>query len=135
MIQNGVDPRVYGVQNCGPSTARRYTLSFESANIPAGAIVDVVKFPQVIFRSERLFIPSSIAPDFSIVSITIGNRPQYAASGAVPAEMFTEVAINNELGMDTAQPGVQIILQVRNDALEAKTFRAAMIGAVVETCC
>lgn len=132
LVQQGVDPRVYAMQNQCPTEARRYTLSFQQT-IAAGATVDVIRFPQVVFRGERLFVPSTIAPNFDIVSITIGNRPQFAAAGATPAEIFSEVSINNELGLDTAQPGVQVILQVTNrDAQEAQEFRAVIIGAVVQ---
>lgn len=131
LVQNGVDPRVYAMQNQCPTEARRYTLSF-SQTIAGGATVDVIRFPQVVFRGERLFVPSTIAPNFDIVSITIGNRPQFAAAGATPAEIFSEVSINNELGLDTAQPGVQVILQVTNRDAEEQEFRAVIIGAVVQ---
>lgn len=134
LVANGVDPRVYAVQNSCPTEARRYTLGFSQTNIAFNDTVDIIRFPQVIFRGERLFIPSTIQENFVVVSITVGNRPQFAAAGETPAEIYSEVAINNELGLDTAEPGVQVILQVRNIAAdqEAKDFRGAIIGAVVQ---
>ena len=131
LVANGVDPRVYAVQDQCPTEARRYTLSF-TQTIPAGLTQDVTRFPQVVFRGERLFVPSTIGANFDIVSITIGNRPQFAAAGSMPAEIFSEVSINNELGLDTAQPGVQVILQVSNRTAQDQEFRAVIIGAVIQ---
>lgn len=116
-----------------PTKAREYPLGFLSdAQIAAGAQADVTSRPQIVFRGERLLIPSDIAGQFSVVSIIVGKNPQQVSSVAVPGRVFDERGVGVRLSLDTAQISQDIVLRVQNIGGAAATFRAAIIGAAVE---
>lgn len=83
---------------------------------------------QVIFRPERLVIPSSIAPDFLITDIKVGRNSQFVSSGAVPAVLFAESALGVRLKMDTAQISMFMMISVTNQNLHGKNFQGVLIG-------
>lgn len=111
--------------------ARRMAIGFgPSALAASSAATDVSTLPQVVFRPERLFIPSDIAFDIVVVDVKIGNRSQLVAAGALPGAIFSEVSVDVFTHWDTAEVGNQIVLTVQNiNSAQARTFRAAMLGA------
>jgi len=113
------------------SRARRMAIGFGPTALAASsATTDVSTLPQVVFRPERLFIPSDIAFDIIVVDVKIGNRSQLVAAGALPGAIFSEVSVDVFTHWDTAEVGNQIVLSVANiNTALARTFRAAMIGA------
>lgn len=115
-----------------PTKARRYPLGFVQLAIAAGGTATINAQPQVTFRPERFIVPRSIAPSFVINQIVIGKNPQLVAVGQVPADTFTEDSIDSGLGMDTANVGQLISLQVQNISGGPQDFRATMIGPVIE---
>lgn len=116
-----------------PTRAREYPLGFLSdAPVAAGGIVTVTSRPQIVFRPERLVVPSDIAGQFSIIDVIIGKNPQNVANVAVPARVFDERGVGVRMAMDTAQISQDIAIRVQNISGAAATFRAAMIGASVE---
>lgn len=116
-----------------PRELRDEMLGFDSVtDIPPGETRPVVARPQVIFRGERLVIPSSIAGDFVIEDIRVGNRPMFAASGGNSALVFAEGANGVRLQMTTAQPGIDIVLLASNVSGAARRFRATLIGKGAE---
>jgi len=122
---------VYEVDTSEASAARRLHLGFYEPTIAAGAQVTVPAAPQVIFRPERIIIPSTIAGAVSINNIIIGNRSQLASANQFPGQSLSEVAIGTGMLLDTSQPGVDIQLIVTNISASPIVFEATMIGAVV----
>lgn len=115
--------------------ARRMCIGFgPSALAASSAATDVSTLPQVVFRPERLFIPSDIAFDIVVVDVKIGNRSQLVAAGALPGAIFSEVSVDVFTHWDTAEVGNQIVLTVQNiNTTLARTFRASMLGAAALT--
>lgn len=113
------------------SRARRLAIGFGPTALAASsASTDVSTLPQVVFRPERLFIPSDIAFDIVVNDVKIGNRSQLVAAGALPGAIFSEVSVDVFTHWDTAEVGNQIVLSVANiNTVLARTFRASMIGA------
>ena len=113
---------------------REYPLGFFQSGIGVctGAI-DVVSRPQIVFRGERLVIPSGLtAASFSLIDVKVGNRSQLANSTAVPAQTFTETAVGVRLALDTATVAMDIALVVENITSDNQTFQAALIGTAAQ---
>jgi hypothetical protein len=91
-----------------------------------------VSFPQIVFRPERLVIPSDIAGQFLVNQIIVGKNPQQVSADPIPGRVFDERGVGVRLSMDTAQISQQITLNVTNIGGAPAVFRAAMIGPSVE---
>jgi hypothetical protein len=130
-VPQGFSPTVFQVAQSRANAARRYQLNFVQNNVASGAQVTLQARPQVLFRPERLIVPSQIAPNFEIVDLLIGNRTQLVATANTSAEVFSEVAIGTGLLLDTAQPGIDVILVIQNVVGTTEDFRATFLGAVV----
>lgn len=115
-----------------PTKSREYPLGFPETSILAGDTANVVTFPQIPFRGERLVIPSDIAGLFVIDDIKVGKNSQLVAQNPLPARAFTEVAVGVGLHLDTAQVSQQITLSVRNVSGQTAVFRGMLIGRAVE---
>jgi hypothetical protein len=114
---------------------REFPLGFFQSGIGVGVgTIEVISRPQIVFRGERLVIPSvAVAPFFSLIDIKIGNRSQLVNSTALPAQVFTETAIGIRLSLDTATVAQDISLAVQNiDPVTAHTFQAALIGTAAQ---
>lgn len=128
-----VDPHAVYVDDTQPTKRRRYPLGFDSReDIGPGLGFPVEAWPQTLFRGERLVVPSAIAEDFVLNDIIVGKDSQKVAPDPLPAEVFTEVGVDVNLNLDTAQPGVIITLNVTNIDTDPHRFRAALIGTSVE---
>jgi hypothetical protein len=114
-----------------PGDSRTLMVPFPETNIPSGASRDVIALPQFLFRGERLVIPSDIAGLVVLDDIRVGANSQYGASGGVPGRLFSEVAVGVGFLFDTAQPGIQILLRVRNISGNDVMFRASLLGRSV----
>lgn len=116
-----------------PTKAREYAIGFLSAApVAAGAQVQVVSRPQIVFRGERLLIPSDIAGQFQVDQIIVGKNPQQVSSNPLPGRVFDERGVGVRMQMDTAQISQDMVLLVTNIGGAPATFRAAIIGAAVE---
>jgi len=98
----------------------------------AGQALDIELRPQRLFRSERLVVDSTIAPYFRILDLKIGQQTQFVASGALPATIFTEVAVGVRLKGDTANLGNTIIVSAQNISNATRVFGGAILGTVVD---
>jgi len=117
----------------GPTKAREYPLGFLSdAQIGAGAQARIISRPQVVFRGERLIIPSDIAGQFQVNDIIVGKTSQKVSTTPVPGRVFDERGVGVRMQMDTAQISQDVVLDITNIGGAAATFRAAIIGAAVE---
>lgn len=121
------------VQTREPTRSREYPLGFDTVStVAAGATVDVITRPQVIFRIDRFVVPASIAASFLIVDIKVGKNSQFVASAAVPAETFSNNSFGVRLKGDTAQISQDVLLRVTNISGSALRFFAAIIGPALE---
>lgn len=97
-----------------------------------GQALDIELRPQRLFRSERLVVDSTIAPFFRILDLKIGQQTQFVASGALPATIFSEVAVGVRLKGDTANLGNTIIVSAQNISSAIRVFGGAILGTVVD---
>jgi hypothetical protein len=115
-----------------PTHERLFPIGFILENIAAGAEEDIEVKPQVYFRGERLAIPPTLARYFDIVDIKVGKDSQLAATGPMPGESFSSLAVGVRMELSTAKPGIVITLRVRNVDSQPQDFKAVMYGAVLE---
>lgn len=115
-----------------PNKGREYPIGFGPVTCPVGTVVPITVQPQIVFRPERLIVPSDIAGQFDIVDIIVGKNPQVAANNPIAARTFDEQSVGVRLRMDTCQISQQIILRVTNVGGAPAVFRATMIGTAVE---
>ena len=115
-----------------PRRARQFPIGFVKTTIGPGAVEDIEVKPQVHFRGERLAVAPSIARFFSVVDIKVGKDSQLAAAGEMPAESFSALAVGVRLELDTAQPGIVIIIKVRTTDAAPHNFEAVLYGTVLE---
>jgi hypothetical protein len=115
-----------------PRSSREFALGLGSTNVAGSSSANINVQPQVIFRPERLVIPSNVAPDFLITDIKVGKNSQLVSTGALPAVGFTETAFGVRLKMDTCQISMFVTLTVTNQNVVAKNFQGMIIGPAVE---
>lgn len=115
-----------------PRNSREYALGFGSTSVAGLGSANINVQPQVIFRPERLVIPSNVAPDFLITDIKIGKNSQLVSTGALPAVMFSESAFGVRLKMDTAQVSMFVTISVTNQSPHARNFQGGLVGPAVE---
>lgn len=115
-----------------PRNAREYALGLGSTSVAGSSSANINVQPQVIFRPERLVVPSNLAVDFLITDIKVGKNSQLVSTGALPAVMFTEVAFGVRLKMDTCQISMFVTVAVTNQNPAARNFQGGIVGPAVE---
>jgi len=115
-----------------PRNSREYALGLGSTSVQGNSSANINVQPQVIFRPERLVVPSNLAVDFLITDIKVGKNSQLVSTGALPAVVFTETAFGVRLKMDTAQISMFVTISVTNQNPAARNFQGAIIGPAVE---
>ena len=115
-----------------PRNAREYALGLGSTSVAGSSSANINVQPQVIFRPERLVVPSNLAMDFLITDIKVGKNSQLVSTGALPAVMFTENAFGVRLRMDTAQISMFVTVSVTNQNPAARNFQGGLVGPAVE---
>lgn len=113
-----------------PTKARRLYLPMASnGTVAANASATITARPQAIaFKPQKIVVPASIAPDFTIDSVLVGVKPQAVQSGSAPAEAFVQNAVDTEMDMDTVQTSQDFVLTVTNQSGAARQFRATVFG-------
>lgn len=101
-----------------------------ATSIGAGLTVQIRLQPQVPFKPKRLSTPG--AAGLFIADILVGNASQFVASGEIPVECFSPTATYVNLKGDTAVPGVDIIVVVRNPTAGALVFSGMILGPVAQ---
>ena len=120
------------VRDVRPRSSREYALGLGSTSVLGNSSANINVQPQVVFRPERVLIPSNVALDFLITDIKVGKNSQLASTGAVPATAFTEQAFGVRLKMDTAQISMFVTISVTNMNPNARNFQGVIIGPAVE---
>jgi hypothetical protein len=116
----------------GPLKIREFPVGFVQAQIPAGSNFEIEVKPQVRFQGHRLAVAASQARYFNIVDIKVGKDSQLAATGEMPAEAFSSLAVGTQMELDCAPPGIVITLIVHNTDTAAQDFGAVLYGEVEE---
>jgi hypothetical protein len=112
---------------------REFPVGFVQPGVPAGQLAEIEVKPQVKFQGHRLAVAQSIARYFNIVDIKVGKDSQLAATGEMPAEAFSALAVGTQMELDCAPPGIVITLIVHNtDAAADHDFGAVLYGQVEE---
>lgn len=120
------------LRSVSPRSSREYALGLGSTSVAGNSSANINVQPQVIFRPERLVVPSNIAVDFLITDIKVGKNSQLVSTGALPAVMFTENAFGVRLKMDTAQISMFVTISVTNQNPAARNFQGGLVGPAVE---
>lgn len=116
-----------------PTKSRVFPLGFESATtILGGASASITSRPQVIFKGQRLVVPSDVAGQFVLDDVKVGKDSQFVAEGSIPARVLQENAVDVAFELDTAQISQDITISVTNIGGAPATFRAALIGQAAE---
>ena len=118
-------------QEMGPVRDFPLPLS-KSSTTAAGATESITVKPQVpLFKPTRLVVDSAVAGAFNITAFYVGNKPQFAATGEVPASAFTETATSGMQGeYDTVHGGLDVTISFRNKSAAAAAFSAVLWGHV-----
>ncbi len=118
------------LRTMNPTKARKQVLGMVSnGTIAAAGTATITARPQTFaFKPERVFIPATVGPSFTIQDIKVGNVSQLVPSGDLPAEAFSQTSFGIEMDMDTVQTSQDFILQVTNISGSARTFRALILG-------
>jgi hypothetical protein len=119
-------------QPAGPLKIREFPVGFVQAAIAAGQLAEIEVKPQVRFQGHRLAVAASQARYFNIVDIKVGKDSQLAATGEMPAEAFSSLAVGTQMELDCAPPGIVITLIVHNVDTAAQDFGAVLYGEVEE---
>jgi hypothetical protein len=120
------------LRGVAPRNSREYALGLGSTSVSGNSSANINVQPQVIFRPERLVVPSNLAVDFLITDIKVGKNSQLVSTGALPAVMFTEVAFGVRLKMDTCQISMFVTISVTNQNPSARNFQGGIVGPAVE---
>ncbi len=115
-----------------PRNSREYALGLGSTSVSGNSSANINVQPQVIFRPERLVVPSNLAVDFLITDIKVGKNSQLVSTGALPAVMFTETAFGIRLKMDTCQIAMFVTVSITNQNPAARNFQGGIVGPAVE---
>jgi hypothetical protein len=110
------------LREMGPATmANRQVLPMNTGTtpVPINATAQITSRPQrVAFRPERVFVSSSdiggsgTPANWIVNDITIGNKSQFAQSGALPGDMFGSTAIDSFVTFETAQTAMDVVMIV-----------------------
>lgn len=123
-----------GVVQKEPTKVRRHYIPMNSnGTVAAAAAAAISTQPQALaFRPERIVVPASIAPDFTIDSVFCGIKPQFVATGSIAAETFTQDARGVDMTMDTVNTSQNFTLNVTNQSGAARQFRATVFGVTAD---
>ena len=104
-----------------------------SGAIAAATSATITARPQIAaYRPERIVIANSIASNFTLNDIKVGNTSQFVQAGSIPAEAFIQGAFGVEMRMDTVQTAMDFVFQVTNtDATTPHSFLSVVFGRSV----
>lgn len=104
-----------------------------SGTIAAATSASITARPQIAaYRPERIVVANSIASNFVMNDIKVGNTSQFVQAGSIPAEAFIQGAFGVEMRMDTVQTAMDFVFQVTNqDATSAHSFLSVVFGRSV----
>lgn len=137
-----MDPMAWAIQqrqvqqatmyrNVDPTNAYDQILPMQSSGViaPAGSASITARPQTYAFQPHRIVIPQSLATDFTIQDIKVGNRSQFVQTGAISAETFAQNAVGTAIKFDTVQTSQDFVIQVTNAGGAPRNFFATIFGA------
>jgi hypothetical protein len=136
--------RVPGVQ---PMSQKRLPLGFGAKVFKVGdaTSAQLVAETQIPFRGERLVIDIQRrgvgAQGIAVIlnDLKVGNKSQFPAPSPISAETFRPDAYDVRMSLDSAQPGVKIVIDVAlsspvggGSADDALVVTATLIGEAID---
>jgi hypothetical protein len=118
------------VKDTDPDRARRFPLGFATTTVTTLTVSTLSTQPQILFRAERLVIPSDFAGAFTITAIVVGQASQLAASNPLPARTYTEFGVGVDMHLDTADISQFVQLTLSNNSAHDVSFNGQFIGLV-----
>ena len=118
------------VKETDPNKARRWPLGFTPTTITAGTVATLSTQPQILFRPERLVVPSDFAGGLSISAIIVGQASQLAAQAQLPARTYTEFGVGVDMHLDTADISQFVQLGLSNNSGHDIAFYGQFIGLI-----
>lgn len=118
------------VKDEDPNKARRFPLGFATTTVTASTVATLSTQPQILFRPERLVIPSDFAGSFTVTAIIVGQASQLAAQSPLPARTYTELGVGVDMHLDTADISQFVQLGLSNNSSHDVVFNGQFIGLV-----
>jgi hypothetical protein len=117
----------------GPGYKFDQILAFDDVDVTASSTGTSKTFPQRSFIPERLTIVSSIAQNWKVNDVKVGQDTQFVSTGTVYGETFSEVATYTRLKGTKAKVGNYIAVEITNrDAVNTHTFNCSIVGKTEE---
>lgn len=114
-----------------PTSAGVQSIGFFQGAVAAGAQATITTQPQTWFKPQRLVIPDSIAPFFTVDNILVGNISQFPSPVPLPGEGFIPAAIAVVMDLTTCNPALNLTIVVTNISGVPQNFRAMFVGKEV----
>lgn len=114
-----------------PTSAGVQSIGFFQAAVAAGAQATITTQPQTWFKPQRLVIPDSIAPFFTVDNILVGNISQFPSPVPLPGEGFIPAAVAVVMDLTTCNPALNLTVVVTNISGVPQNFRAMFVGKEV----
>lgn len=86
--------------------------------------------PQRPFRGVRIFIPSAIASDVVVRDFKVANQSQFAASGEIDGQVFSEVSEDSMVIFQATWSTNKYELELRNKTASPIVVNAGLLGYV-----
>lgn len=123
----------------GASTSRRLPnvrhniLGFTAQSVAsATSNVKVTATPAVNFKGQRIVLaPTVVSATGQISGVTVGVRPQFAASTGEPFDVYSPTSYGGEIDMDVCPAAIQISAYISNSATVSFSFYGAIVGEAV----
>lgn len=114
-----------------PTSKQVVFLGFGPQTINGNATFVFSSQPQRIFRGERLTVPSALANNFAINDLKVGTDSMNVGAGPIPAAVFSELGMLVALEIETASPGILILLSISNLTGAPQGFFSGLLGTSV----
>jgi hypothetical protein len=107
---------------------RDYVLAFDARVARGRETLVAYARPSVVFRPNRLFIPSGVARNFLVTSVKVGARELLSPRGATPAVAFGKLPRGARLGTCVALPTQVVSVTVVNQSDDDHDFQCSVCG-------
>lgn len=114
--------------NVDPNHYYEQPLGFAALAIATVTVATATSKPQAVFRPTRLLVTSVNAAKFTISNIRIGTDSQLVGTTDMPAQVYSELAVGAAFLLGTANIGIEISIDVKNNDTVSQDFRAVLMG-------
>ena len=111
---------------------RQFAVGFGPTPVNGNTTLTQQRRPELIFRPDRLVVPATVGPNFSIQDLKVGKNSQFVDPNPVPAEAFAENAVNVAMSLDTCNVGQSVTIVALNTTANQATFKAILFGLSID---